>query len=159
DIDVTRHQHDASLQEGAVSRRRPGHDPDAGLLEVLLERNLVDIFERAELHRLHLRYAEEEQDGLLQPLVHLHSPTDHLRDPGLATVEEVDGVPDESPGGLVGGVELGAVFPQIADLGLEISHGGRRYKCDVDPVSAGADPTAAPRVPPVGLAWMRNSTM
>ena len=45
-----------------------------------------------------------------------------LGDPGLAGVEEVDGLADHLACGLVTRFELGPMGPQLVDLGLEICH-------------------------------------
>ena len=86
-----------------------------------------------ELDRLHLRHPEQQQDGPLQPLVDHDPAADHLGHAGLAVVEQVDGLAHELAGVLVVGLELGPALPQLVDLGLEVSHGRRRYKRLVSP--------------------------
>ena len=92
---------------------------------MLLEGEFVGDLERPDLDGLHRGQREEQEDGLLQPVV------DHdvvgrgidLGDPRLAPVEEIDGLVDD--GGRLGVALLEArpVFPQFLDLRLEVGHG------------------------------------
>ena len=71
----------------------------------MLERQLVRILERAVLDRLHPAQGEQQEDGLLEPLVDddfVRRRVD-LGDAGLALVQEVDRLLDELGGVRVGG--------------------------------------------------------
>src|SRR6266511_1571887 len=80
----------ARLEVRAEARDAARHDPDARLLEVLLERDLVARLERTVLHGLHPGHGEEEVHRLHEPGVHLPLAVHLLRDAQLAAVEAMD---------------------------------------------------------------------
>ena len=61
---------------------------------------------------------------MLQPLVDDDLVVDDLRDPRLASIEEVDRFVYDRPGIGVGRVELGSPIPQFFDACSQIGHGG-----------------------------------
>ena len=100
DVDVARHQHDAGREERAVARRRRRHDAHAELRVVVLERDLVEVLERADLDRLELAQPEVLEDRRLRLLVHAPLAVDLLRDAHLAAVERRDRLLDVHHGSL-----------------------------------------------------------
>jgi hypothetical protein len=78
--------------------------------------------------RDHPGLAEQQQDRLLEPLVDHDLPVDHLGDPGLAPVEQIDRLVDGGDGlGVVRG-DLVAALPQVVDAGTQVGHGRRPYR-------------------------------
>src|SRR5207249_3554399 len=61
-VDVARHQDHAGLEEASVARRRGRYDTHPEPRVVVLERNLVVVFELADLPRLDLAQAKIQQD-------------------------------------------------------------------------------------------------
>ena len=93
---------------------------------------------------LHGPQPEQQQDGLLQPLVDDHLVGDRvdLGHPGLAGVEQVDGLGHHGQGVGVARTQLRRTGPQLVDLGLEICHGAD--------VSAGSRRPCPGRAAPTG---------
>ena len=92
-----------------------------------LERDLVVVLERAELDRLHVREAEQEEHRVLQPLVDDDVVVDDLGDARLTGVEQVDRGVD---GVLRVGeghhrIEVVAPLPERGDGLGQVVHGGR----------------------------------
>ena len=79
DVHVARHHDHARREVRAPAGRRAGDDAHTGRLVVLLQRDLVAVLERAELGGLHVREPEQQQDRLLEPLVHHDVVADPLR--------------------------------------------------------------------------------
>ena len=78
-----------------------------------------------ELDGLHPAQPEEQEDRQPEPLVDDDLAVDDLGHPHLAPIEQVDGLVDRGPGGLVVTVEVVPLLPQRLHPGSEISHGGR----------------------------------
>jgi hypothetical protein len=91
----------------------------------VLERDLVDVLERAELDRLHRREPEQQQHRIFQPLVDHHVAVDDLGHPSRTGVEELDRLVHDVARLVFGHhrAEVVAGLPEGVDLGFEVGHG------------------------------------
>jgi hypothetical protein len=95
------------------------------LREVVLEGDLVGVLEGAKLGGLHVGQPEEQQDGLLEPLVDNDLTVVELGDASVASVQQVDRGVHDLAGSRFGhhAVQIVPVLPQLGDLLLKIAHG------------------------------------
>ena len=151
DVDVAGHADHPGAQVRAPARRCPGDHPHTARLVVALQRQLVGELEGADLHRLHRPQSEQQEDGVLEPLVddHLVGGRIDLGDAGFPRVEQVDGGGHDLEGVRVAGREPGGPLPQRLDpvrqIGVDgvgcvargggcvlrrcvVGHGRRRYR-------------------------------
>ena len=116
DIDVRGHEDRSGSDVGAVTRYGVGHGAHAQLFVAVLKLHLVVPLQLARFHFAHGLDREIEDDGLLDPFVHL--PLAFLRIYGLRRaqlplVHQFDGLPHGLPHGLL--LEQLAVFPSLPD--------------------------------------------
>ena len=128
DVDEAGHADHAVPEERPPPGRGPGYHPHPRGGVVLLQGELVGELERPELLGLHGPETEQQQDGLLQPLVDddLVGGRVDLGHPRSTAVEQVDGLGHRGQRLGVGRPQLGRPVPQLFDLGLEICHVRRR---------------------------------
>src|SRR5215217_3870371 len=94
DVDISRHNNDARLDEGPVSHGPWRHDAYARGRQVLLGWDLVVVLERTNLCRPHLGYREVQIDGLHHPSVRTPLAITLVCDAQLSPVKGGDGLED-----------------------------------------------------------------
>ena len=106
DVDETGHQDHTRREKGAVPRDPAGNDAHAAFRVVVLERDLVEVVDRAGVHGLDLAEVEVEKDRLLRPLVDDPAVVARLGHPELPGVEQAHRLLDRRGFRLTGGEKL-----------------------------------------------------
>ena len=117
DVHVAGHEHRTGCQVRTPAGARPRDDPHARSLVAPLERNLVGELKGAQIDGLHRPDLEQEQDGVLEPLVDddLIGRRVNVCDPLLASIQQVDRLVDEALGLFVARMDMLRVGVEVGD--------------------------------------------
>ena len=124
DVHVRRHQHHAVAEKAAESHLRSRNRTYSGTAVAVLQRQPIDVLERADFEGLELLKPEPEQHRLLRPFVHDDLAVDHFGDARLTAVE----LADRGANRVVRlfarqhRLQIGSGLPQLRD-GRRIAHG------------------------------------
>ncbi|CAB4723722.1 unannotated protein [freshwater metagenome] len=135
DVHITRHHDHTAIEKRSVTSRCTGNNAHTRCGKVTLQRNLVGVFKRCQFNRGHLRKAEVQKNGVLQPLMNDGlSVGPQFSNPGLARIEQRNCLPDSSYRVAIGRAQSVSVVPEFVNCRSKISHSGRGYRptrCDL----------------------------